>query len=604
MFHFMCDRTMTVRLLVASLALAFGASAMALDEPAQAGSDLAKGNGRTAALTSRSGQTWASSRFVYKAESKRITEVLQDFAASQGLPAIIAEGVDGVVQANFDTTPDKFLNSMSKAYGVVWYHDGTALYFYPANAVQSRLFRLKGFSRNQVTELLDSLQLGDRRYPLRFNNAESTLLVYGPPRHVELIGSAIESLDVGAAERNHKSVRVVPLRFASAADRTFGQTKIRGVAATMALLYGGKDAAAEDDVGSSGGVGTDKLRSLQGVLGRDSRLTDTLAQNQKQHAASNNPGPKSGVAGAARSLTSPIDDDAPPTFQADEGTNSVMILGRPQRMAEYVEVLTRLDVRPVLVELEATIIDVNSDSLDTLGIDWSVKGARSSFGVTPPDGTAPGAFNVSTLWSNAGRELMARINVLSSKGKARVVAKPKVLGVANRTAVMREKRVATVKVAGNLEANLYQVEAGTLLQVTPQVTPALGSGDVSSRIKLSLYIEDGSFEQNTVDGIPIVKRTEITTEAHVDEGQSLLIGGITTVSDSSQLSEVPGVSKIPLLGALFRRSDQKRAQTERLFLISPRLVRDVIDQAPRLPDTSIPEPAAPPAIVPDNRSPR
>ncbi|WP_431257370.1 type III secretion system outer membrane ring subunit SctC [Roseateles chitinivorans] len=522
---------------------------------------------------------WRSPRFVYKAEGKRVNEVLLDFAASQGLPAVLAEGIDGMVQANFDTTPDKFLDSMNRAYGVIWYHDGTALYFYPAGAVQSRLFRLKGFRREQVTDLLDSLQLGDARFPLRFNAAESTLLVYGPPRHVELIAAAVESLDVGAMERNRKSVRVVPLRFASAGDRVFGQTRIRGVASVLTSLYSGTNSGAqgdEDTPASAGEIHPGKLTALQGVMGRDTRLADIVARKPSQVTAGQSAKPGSGAApqGSARGLQSPVDDDAPPIFQADEGTNTVIIHGRPQRMDEYVELIRRLDVQPVLVELEATIIDVSSDSIDSLGIDWSVRGSKGSFGVTQPPGSNPGTFTLSTLWSNAGRELMARIDALSARGKARVIAKPKVLGVANRPAVMREKRVVTVKVAGNLEANLFQVEAGTLLQVTPQITSVPDNGGVSRRIKLSLYIEDGSFEDRVVDTVPIVKRTEIMTEAHVGEGESLLIGGITTTSQSSQRDEVPVLGRVPLLGGLFRHTNESAGQTERLFLISPRIIRE------------------------------
>ncbi|MFX1678894.1 type III secretion system outer membrane ring subunit SctC [Mitsuaria sp. CC2] len=526
---------------------------------------------------------WRSPRFVYKAEGKRVNEVLLDFAASQGLPAVLADGIDGMVQANFDTTPDKFLDSMNRAYGVIWYHDGTALYFYPAGAVQSRLFRLKGFRREQVTDLLDSLQLGDARFPLRFNAAESTLLVYGPPRHVELIAAAVESLDVGAMERNRKAVRVVPLRFASAGDRTFGQTRIRGVASVLTSLYsggtsgGGSGAQGDEDTPSMAEVHPGKLTALQGVMGRDSRLADIMARKPNQVTAGQSAKSGAGAAsqGSARGLQSPVDDDAPPMFQADEGTNTVIIHGRPQRMDEYVELIRRLDVQPVLVELEATIIDVSSDSIDSLGIDWSVRGSKGSFGVTQPStANNAGTFTLSTLWSNAGRELMARIDALSARGKARVIAKPKVLGVANRPAVMREKRVVTVKVAGNLEANLFQVEAGTLLQVTPQITSVPDNGGVSRRIKLSLYIEDGSFEDQRVDSVPIVKRTEIMTEAHVGEGESLLIGGITTTSQASQRDEVPVLGRVPLVGGLFRHTSESNGQTERLFLISPRIIRE------------------------------
>jgi type III secretion protein C len=396
-------------------------------------------------------------------------------------------------------------------------------------------------------------------------------------------------------ERNRKTVRVVPLRFASASDRSLGQTRIRGLASIMTSLYSGGASAGnvEHEAPALTDVQPEKLRALQGVVGQDNRLADVLARKSHDTAGAK----PAKTAGAARGLHSPIDEDAVPVFIADEGTNSIVILARPQRMGDYVEVIHRLDVQPVLVELEATIIDVSTDSLDTLGIDWSVKGARGSVSVThPQSGTSSGTFNISTLWADAGRELMARVDALGAQGKARVVAKPKVLGVANRPAVMREKRVATVRVAGNLEANLFQVEAGTLLQVTPQITSVPGpGGGVTDRIKLSLYIEDGNFERASVDNIPVVKRTEIMTEAHVGEGESLLIGGITTTTESSQLNEVQGLGRIPLLGALFRHRDEASGRSERLFLISPRLVREPVAAAPAVQ----PMPVAPSSLLPE-----
>lgn len=584
---------LTVRLLSA---VAF-AGLMALNTTVASAAEPAAGQPTSAVVAmagkpaAKSGVAWRVPRFVYRAEGKRVSEVLLDFASSQGLPAVMADGIEGTVQANFDTTPDKFLDAMTRTYGVIWYHDGTALYFYPTGSVQSRLFRLKGFRREQVSELLESLQIGDRRFPLRFNSAESTLLVYGPPRHVELVGAAIESLDVGAMERNRKTVRVVPLRFASAGDRTLGQARIRGLASILSSLYsaGSSTASTEQEAPALTEVQPDKLRALQGVMGADNRLADVLRKPQDAGGAK----PAARASGSTRGLQSPIDDDAAPTFIADEGTNSIVILARPQRMAEYVETIHRLDVQPVLVELEATIIDVSSDSLDSLGIDWSVKGSRGSVSVThPQNGNSTGTFNISTLWADAGRELLARVDALNAQGKARVIAKPKVLGVANRPAVMREKRVATVRVAGNLEANLFQIEAGTLLQVTPQITsvPEPGGG-VADRIKLSLYIEDGNFEQTSVDNIPVVKRTEIMTEAHVGEGESLLIGGITTTSESSRLDEVQGLGRIPVLGALFRHRNDTAGRSERLFLISPRLVREPV--AATAPVVAPPPPPAP-----------
>ena len=162
------------------------------------------------------------------------------------------------------------------------------------------------------------------------------------------------------------------------------------------------------------------------------------------------------------------------------------------------------------------------------------------------------------------------------------------MGVANRPAMMKEKRVAAVRVSGNLEANLFQVEAGTLLQVTPQVT----NYESNARIKLSIYIVDGNFEEGRVDNIPIVKRTEIITEAHVVEGESLLIGGITVESEATQANGVPVLSSVPLIGGLFRWKGAVSRRSERLFLITPRLVRD-IDRMPAPAAAPSSEPAAP-----------
>nr|WP_259372070.1 type III secretion system outer membrane ring subunit SctC [Caldimonas mangrovi] len=523
---------------------------------------------------------WPVQRFVYKAESKRLSEVLIDFASSQGVAGVVAEGVDGVVQASFDTTPNEFLSAVSKAYGIIWYYDGAAIYFYPSRAIQSRIFRLKGYTGAQVDNLLRSLQLADRRYPLRYDRAESTLLVYGPPRHVELVSAAIESLDVGATDRTRRITRVFSLRYAWAGDRKLGDRVVPGMASVLRGLYKGEPTGTESDQTTDGERIAGKALAIQKQYGLDS-MSPQLGHKSPQARMAESP-ERSMTGRAARGVSSPVgaEEDAP-SFQADDGSNAVIVYGRADRMSEYAEVIRRLDVEPSLIEFEAMIIDVRSDSVDSLGINWSAGTARGKVSVTSPAGgtsdsgdaiaSAAGTFTIGTVWANAGRELAARIHALAADGKAKVVATPRVLGVANRPAVMKEKRIVNVRVAGNLEANLYQVEAGTELQVTPQVT----SHGTDSRLKLSLYIVDGNFEEATVDQVPILRRTEIVTEAYMNEGESLLIGGIAVESDGERVAGVPGLSRVPLVGALFRWNESSSARSERLFLITPRLLRDV-----------------------------
>jgi type III secretion protein C len=535
---------------------------------------------RAAAPRQAEAVRWPSPRFVYKAEGKRVSEVLVDFAASQGVAAVVGEGVDGVVRASFDTPPNEFLSAISKAYSLIWYFDGAAIYFYPSRAIQSRIFRLKGYNGAQVDDMLRSLKLADRRYPLRYDKVHNTLLVYGPPRHVELVSAAVESLDVGADENQQAVTRVFPLRYAWAADRTFGDKQVPGITSLLRGLYrstGGTGGDSMSQTAASGDAFTKKAATISRMYGVD-RLSPQIPQSTAGAGAAGQTD-KSLTGTAPRGVRSPLDDaQDSPSFQADEATNSVVVHGRRDRMGEYGDLIKRLDMKPTLIELEAMIIDVSSDSVDSLGVSWSASQGVNNVSLTAPqskpaDGSAGGvssSFTISTLWANAGRELLARVNALESSGKARIVAKPRVLGIANRPALMEEKRVANVRVAGNLDTSLYQVEAGTRLQVTPQVTYY----DAVCRIKLSIYIVDGTFEDTQVDQVPVVKHTEILTEAHMSEGESLLIGGISVESEMSGNSGVPGLSRLPLLGGLFRTKSKQTTRSERLFLITPRVLRE------------------------------
>ena len=507
--------------------------------------------------------------FVYRAEGKRLSEVLQDFAASQSMPGIVAEGVDGVVNANFDGRPEVFLETMVRAYGLLWYSDGLALYFYPARALQSRLFRLKGFRRQQVTGLLQSLELGDRRYPLKFDEPNNTLLVSGPPRHVELVSAAVEALGAGAQERNTREMRMFPLRFAAAADRQLGDVLIPGVASMLRALHGG---SAQRPPGGDL-VGT--LLARESVFKRESPASMPRAPTGQYLPSwtqlNADSGDRRQPLGVQGKDAEPEREESAPQFQADESTNSVIVLAPQQRMADFETLIQQMDLMPVQVELEASIIEVNSESADALGVNWSMRSGGNSLSINGPVGDSPAAmpaFTLGTVISNAGRELLARVSALQAEGQARILSKPSVLGAANRTALLSEKRVATVRVAGNLEAKVFQVEAGTRLQMTPQVIQVEGV----NRIKLTIYIEDGNFEQNNVDQVPIVKKTEIRTEAHVLEGESLLIGGITVESDLRSNNSVPGLGSVPFLGALFRSREGRVTRNERLFLITPRVL--------------------------------
>jgi type III secretion protein C len=568
--------------------------------------------GLASITASAASAAWQEKTFVYSAEGKKLAEVLQDFAASQSIPIVIESGVEGTVNGQFKLAPQAFLAAMQKTFGLIWYFDGVTMYIYPSRAMQSKVFRLRGYDKTQVKQMLSSLGLGDARFPLRYNETEQTLLASGPPRHIELVSTVIDTLDEGLKEQVGQSIRIVPLRYAFAADRVSGSSTVPGLVSTLNKAF---SAGADGGAGAAGGAPT----GINALLARPSAdIGAILGQAQKRSAAESTYGqkspnadtdsaakadpPSSGGAGSGKDrIVAGKSSNDKPFFQAEESTNSVIINGPPSRMDQYEKIVHQLDVAQELVEIEATIIDVSTDQFDALGFDWQYTDTgRGSIAVSPV-GNAAGTTqsvltgaNITTVLTDAGRQLLSRIRALEGNGKAKIVARPKVLGVVNRTASMSDKRVASVRVAGNLDTNLFTVEAGTTMQVLPQVVPYADHREV----RLTLFIEDGNFETEFVDEVPIVRRTEIRTEATIREGESLLIGGISVESESSGRSGVPGLSRIPILGALFRYDQKSAKRSERLFLLTPKVVQTnrVAAAAVAAPPALV-APVAPPALV-------
>lgn len=526
---------------------------------------------------------WSDKKFVYTAEGKKLTEVLQDFASSQSIPVVIDPAVEGTVNANFNTRAEEFLKAITKTYSMVWYFDGVTLFVYPSQAMQSQVFRLRGFDAGQVREMLKSFGLGDERFPLRFNAAEQTLFVYGPPRHIELVSTAVQTLEQGTKDRSGSAVRVVPLKFAVAADRLSGANRVPGLAATLNNVFRGTNSGAGGTGIEGTQAATEAIGSVMGNAEKRRAVEMTYGFKNAKPAADatgkSEPSDRAGKATGGKAASNSGGDELP-FFEPDGATNAIIIKAPPERMKQYEALVHQLDVAQNMVEMEVTIIDVSTDEFESLGIEWDFSNNRGRISASPGTPGVPTAIggggasnsvagaNITTLLADAGRQLITRIRALEGNGKARIIARPKVLGAANRTATMVDKRIASVRVSGNLDVNLFTLEAGTTLQVQPQIVPYRDRREV----KLTLFIQDGNFESNSVDQIPIIKRTEINTEATVREGESLLIGGISVESDTNGRSGIPGLSQIPLIGGLFRNTEGTKYRSERLFLLTPKVI--------------------------------
>nr|WP_230960300.1 type III secretion system outer membrane ring subunit SctC [Burkholderia territorii] len=556
---------------------------------------------------------WRNSVVHMAAEGKDLKDVLRDLVASQGVTASIAENVQGTVTGRFDMPPQRMLDTLAATFGFVWFYDGNVMSISNANDVTRQIIRLDNASIGDLNSALRRMHLDDKRYPLTYASSARTVIISGPPLYVQLVAGVAKHLDENAQRTYGTVVRAFKLSNAWAADHNVqlgGKSiVVPGVATTVSNLYhplqigtageapmatGGLLRLAPMADASGGTTGGSPVPPLpSGIAGADashSLVSGLLGSSQPR--GGRNAAVSDGTQGDATAAGT--GDHSLPVVEADPTTNSVLVRDIPQRIGLYAPLIEKLDARPNLIEIEAHIIEVEDDLLRQIGVDWRAHNSHvdlqtgsgtlqqngyngnlnPNFGVTTlADGstsvaTTPVGGAITAVLGNAGRYLLARITALEATSEARIDSSPKVATLDNVEAVMDNKTRFFVRVQGYTSGDLYSVSTGTSLRVLPMVVQDNGA----TRIKLDVHIEDGQLTGDTVDAVPVITSSEINTQAFVGEGESLLIAGYSTDKDSNGVARVPWLSKIPLVGALFRNTDRSHKHRERVFLLTPRIV--------------------------------
>ena len=542
---------------------------------------------------------WAGRPFQIVANEKPLSDLLRELAASQGTTAVIDPKIAGTVSGKFGAAPLKVLNSLCATYGLSWYFDGAFLYIDPSSEARSEVLSIGNTTGNAgwLVQSLTQLHIYDARYPLLVSGREGTARVTGPKRYVEMVRQVARLLDQKSALNDGAEIRLFPLKYAWASDfritRSGKEVAIPGVANTLRSLYG-----RTSNVSAQAAQSGDRHGPTAYAMGADRQLR--LSSGDVVNA------PRVELPGLGASA----DADAPqglaalatggtelPQFQADTRMNAVLVRDIPQHMAQYEKLIASMDVRPRLVEIEVTIMDIGTDTLDSLGVDWRAHGSHADFqtgngtnspltfgGATSEAGqtggvggtnaagfpiTPVGVLFTASIGNSLRDYLLARVSALAQKGDADVVARPKVLTIDNNEAVLENLSDFYVRVNGFQDASLFKVTTGTSVRVTPLIVDEKNGRGVM----LSINIEDGDISPGaTVDQIPIVLHRTVDTQALIDEGTSLLLAGYSSVQKTNASAGVPVLSNIPILGNLFKYSEKKVNKQERFYLLTPRLV--------------------------------
>lgn len=282
----------------------------------------------------------------------------------------------------------------------------------------------------------------------------------------------------------------------------------------------------------------------------------------------------------------------------DDRTNAIIITDTSERLADIRRVMQQLDIPVRQVQIEARIVTANTNFTESLGIRWG-GGYRNNVGsgdnfltiggsqptlaeaqagaVTFPDAfavdLAAAAATSSFAIGITGQDYLLdlEISALASDGQAEVVARPKVITADKQTATVASGVEIPFQEAAASGATATQFKEAVLsLEVTPQITP-------DDRIIMDLAVNQDSVGA-VFGGIPSINTNSITTQVLVDNGQTLVLGGIFQTSSNRSTDKTPFLGDLPFVGGLFRRNLQSEDKQELLIFITPRIIQDTLTQ--------------------------
>jgi len=287
-------------------------------------------------------------------------------------------------------------------------------------------------------------------------------------------------------------------------------------------------------------------------------------------------------------------------IQVDKRTNSLIVTDLPGNIETITKMAQTLDSTTPQIEITSKLVDVDTEALRGMGIEWNVAPTPPEFwaGIDDPnnpgqkvlpgggpvhnnDYTINAAGEHNTAISDPATRLTfgifkdwasieAQLSLLEQNRKANIISNPRVTTVDNREAkILVGQKIPLIvqDVAGNPVSQLQTI--GIQLKVTPHLTQ-------DKKIVMDLHPEVSDLStQSTVQGGVIINTSEADTRVMVDDGQTAVIGGLIRTNDSHVRRGIPLLKDVPLLGALFRSDNTIKQNRELIIFVTPRLLAEL-----------------------------
>jgi len=539
------------------------------------------------------------------AEDEDIKDVLRTILRSNRMVTIFKGAVEGTIDLDEEDVPAQgIFNKIITEFDLQYVYDkGTqtvtiqpkfAENAAPKAAAPVRDFVAPQYAKFSVIQtLLKKFGLGSEG--VTYDESSGTISLFGFAGRIQEIKLLIARLDESAEDRQKRElnirrskyenklykellsakVKVIPLRYASVSETTKsfqGKTvSVPGIEETLQAILGVQ-------INRPG----DRTRNPTGLGAAGTGNTST---NGSQGAA---PGEHSTLY-RLKQLTRP-------NISVDRRTNSVIVRGSEAAIAEVEEVIRQLDQPQKMLEIQVIILTASKGVTEQLGLDYRALRRRENnkrgFGIDT--GTSGGSASATSVASDSvtllptltsadllgsfivatnDNFLQIQLAALSANNKSQIVASPKVITLDNVTASITRNRsvFAQVAASGDDGQDLKEIQTGLRVDILPTVVPSDISGQ-EQFVRLSFNATNSAPTTATFGQVE-VSGQEIQTEVLIPDGGTYVVGGLFDDARAENVSGVPLLRELPVIGQLFRTNESTDALSETIFLITPRIVQ-------------------------------
>ena len=289
----------------------------------------------------------------------------------------------------------------------------------------------------------------------------------------------------------------------------------------------------------------------------------------------------------------------------DERTNTILMKDTAANLEKVREALVMLDVPVRQVLIEARIVSASTTVGEEMGVKWgggfykdngsnwttaggsqttlseanqilfdrasgdsSSELSLSDANIVDFAATASNASTFAIGYQTADYLLDLELSAIETDGRAEIVSQPRVITADGQTAFIESGTEIPYQEATSSGATSTSFKSAVLrLEVTPQITP-------DDRIIMDLVINQDSVGETTASGIPTINTNAVQTQVLVDNGETVVLGGIFRSEQVKSVSKTPFFGDLPLIGALFRYTSNSDDKSELLVFITPKLLKD------------------------------